>query len=199
MRRRTVVVALAAFLLAALAGPIALVFGSDRTQAAFGDSETLGVNRLSSATVDVEIGLQSVAITAEALAPGDRAVGSIEIRNEGTLPIRYAIVSSITDDPLTAWLSWDLWPASSPTRCAEMPSPSDLLVSGRVLSSATDSVLGDATVGPDPGDRILDPDTTETMCVGATFDLAAPDAVQNRRLEQQFTVVAEQYTDGLSS
>lgn len=198
MRRRFVIPLLIAFFLAALAGPIALIAGIERGQAAFGDSETLGVNRLSSATVEVEIGPASVALSGENLAPGDRVVGSIQVVNSGTLPVRYALISEASADPLSSWLTWDVWAGSSAATCGTDQVPDDGLANGLALASADASVvpvLGDVAIGLDPGDRTLDPGAAETLCVAVQLDLGTPDSIQNRRLQQEFVVVAEQHTD----
>lgn len=201
MKRRVVIPILLAFFVAALVGPVALIVGTERGQAAFGDSESIGVNRLSSATVEVEIGPSSVVISGENLAPGDRAVGSIEILNTGTLPLRYAITSDMSADPLSAWLVWDIWKGSSRGTCDNAPTSIETLADGlafRPAGGIDTPVVGDVAVGLDPGDRILEPGAAETLCVAVVLDLQAPDSVQNRRVEQQFTVVAEQHTDGLA-
>lgn len=200
MRRRVTTIAVVAFLLAALAGPIALVFRSDRGQAAFGDNELLGVNRLSSATVDVELGSRTVQVESDNLAPGDRSVGSIEVVNVGSLPVRYAVVSDASADPLGQWLTWELWEKQAGRNCDSSPAPVDPLIAGLVLGSAgltSQSILGDVAVGLDPGDRILQPGSNDILCVAVTFELTAPDSVQDRRLDQGFTIVAEQHTDEL--
>lgn len=201
MRHRITTVALVAFLLAALAGPIALILRTDRSQAAFGDSETLGVNRLSSATVEVEVGDRTARIESENLAPGDRSVGSIEVVNAGTLPIRYALVTDLSADPLGRWLTWELWEKARGQSCESDGAPADPLIAGLVLGSdgrTSEPILGDVAVGLDPGDRILQPDSAEVLCVAVTFDLAAPDTVQDRQIDQAFTIVAEQHTDELA-
>lgn len=199
MSHRFTVAAVVAFLIAAMIGPLVLITSTERSQAAFGDSVTVGVNELSSATLDVEIGSRSVEIIGANLAPGDRAVGAIEVVNDGTLPLRYALVSTASEDPLGRWLAWDLWPAGDPGQCRGSSTPRDLLASRLLLGSATPttelSVLGDVAVGLDPGDRIIEPGSSDTICLAVVFDLDAPDTLQGRRFEQSFTVVAEQNTD----
>ncbi len=182
--------------------PAALIFGLDRGQAAFGDSEEIGLNSLSSATVDIEVGERSVTMTGDNLAPGDRTIGSIEVRNEGSLPLRYALVHEPSTDPLLGWISWELWSRDPSSGCDASGIGTDALFAGPLPESSDGDgngpIIGDVTVGLDPGDRVLQPATTETICVVATFDLAAPDSLQRHRLVQEWTVVAEQHTDGLT-
>jgi hypothetical protein len=199
MSHRLAISAVVAFLIAAMIGPLVLITSTERSQAAFGDNVTVGVNELSSGTVDVVIGSRSVEIVGANLAPGDRAVGTIEIVNNGTLPLRYALVSTATGDPLGQWLAWDLWSATTPGQCRRANSPGDLLASRLVLGSSTPTdqlaVLGDVGVGLDPGDRTIEPGSSDTICLAVVFELDAPDTLQGRRFEQSFTVVAEQNTE----
>jgi hypothetical protein len=58
-------------------------------------------------------------------------------------------------------------------------------------------VLGDVTIGLDPGDRILQPGDGEALCTAVTLSLDAPDEVQARTVVQELIVVAEQHTDEL--
>ena len=124
------------------------------------------------------------------------------IVNGGTLPIRYALTSEATTDPLGDWLTWSLWEAPASGDCDGAPAGSETIAAGLTFGadgSADSAVVGDVSIGLDPGDRLLDPGASETLCVGVELDLDTPDSVQNRRLDQEFTVVAEQHTDGIES
>jgi len=197
MTPRLTIIALAVFAAAALAGPILLLTSADRGSAAFGDNETIGVNRLSSATVDIEPGQDVVPITATNLAPGDRLTGSIDFGNVGSLPVRYAIVSEGSADALTQWLRWEIWLRPEADQCTNQPKVEDLLVDGPLSGEPTAVVFGDVTIGLDPGDRILLPGEREEFCTAVTLSLDAPDDVQSHTVRQEFIVVAEQHTDDL--
>lgn len=197
MSPRVTIAALIVFAVAALAGPILLVVGADEGSAAFGDNETVGVNRLSSATVDIEPGEDMVPITVTNLAPGDRVTGSIAVKNVGALPVRYAIVSDAKPDPLSDWLRWEIWLRSDSDQCTQQPAPAELLVDGDLFTPGSSAVLGDVTIGLDPGDRILQPGDGEALCTAVTLSLDAPDNVQARTVVQELIVVAEQHTDEL--
>jgi hypothetical protein len=194
MRRWLTVVALAALAIAAVTGPALLLLRAERGQAAFGDNETLGLNRLSSATVDIEPGAQGVPITVANMAPGDRLVGSIEIKNIGTLAIRYAVVGESSPSPLADWLRWEIWPVPIGGDCLLLPRSDELLRSDLVIDGVL-PVLGDSRVGPDPGDRVLAPTSTDMLCTAVRLPLDAPDSLQAQRYDQEFTLVAEQRTD----
>ena len=197
MTPRLTVVALVLFAAAALAGPILVLASADRGSAAFGDNETIGVNRLSSATVEIEPGQDVVPITANNLAPGDRVTGSISVGNVGSLPVRYAIVSEGPSNALTPWLRWEIWLRPDTDECDTEPPAEGLLMQGPLVGGPPAAVFGDVTIGLDPGDRILSPGEQETMCTAVTLSLEAPDGAQSQKLRQEFIVVAEQHTDEL--
>ncbi len=201
MRRRLVPLSILVVALAALAGPLVVTMHSARGSAAFGDSERIGVNRLSSATVDIESGDRTVTIQALDLAPGDRATGSIEVRNVGTLPLRYAIVTEPSSDPLTQWLAWTIWSAETTASCATGRIEGEVLIRDRKLRATgagpepDRAVVGDSLVGLDVGDRIIQPGAVDLLCTSVTLSLDTPDSIQARRLVQELSVVAEQHTD----
>lgn len=197
MSPRVTIVALLVFAVAALVGPILVLTQADEGSAAFGDNETIGENRLSSATVDIEPGEDIVPITATNLAPGDRVVGSIAVGNVGSLPVRYAVVSDALSDPLANWLRWEIWLRPDSAQCDEPPSPAELLVDGVVSGGESAAVLGDVAIGLDPGDRVLQPGEGEALCTAVTLSLDAPDDVQARTITHELIVVAEQHTDDL--
>jgi hypothetical protein len=177
--------------LMALAAPVALLLAGDRGVAAFGDSAPLR-GHLSSATVDIEVGPNTVPVTVSQMAPGDRATGRIEVTNAGTLPLRYALVGEPSPGPLAPWLRWEVWDAASKGRC---DSAAGQLLADQVLDGVVPvAFFGDAAVGPDPGDRILDPGQVEVLCLAATLALGAPDGLQNQRLVPRFRLAAEQQT-----
>lgn len=195
MSRGLVLVAVGAFAVAALTGPVLVLTSAERGSAAFGDNETVGINKLSSATVDVEPGANGVPIVATNLAPGDRRTGLLAVRNVGSLPVRYALVSEGTTGPLNQWLSWQMWPRAG--SCDTEPPPEALLTDGPLPEDPRTAVFGDPTVGLDAGDRILQPGETEELCTAVTLVLGAPDDVQAQTFRQEFVVLAEQHTDDL--
>lgn len=190
-----VLVAVGAFALAAISGPVLVLTSAERGSAAFGDNETIGVNRLSSATVDVEPGSTGVPIIASNLAPGDRVTGLLAVRNVGSLPVRYALVSEGTSGLLSQWLAWQIWPRSG--SCEAPPAGDSLLVDGVLPEDERTAVFGDLAVGLDPGDRVLQPGQSEELCTAVTLVLGAPDDVQAQTFRHEFVVVAEQHTDDL--
>ena len=177
--------------LAALAGPVAIAFGVGRSEAAFGDSETFGLNRVASASVSVEVGTNTLPVDTTLLAPGDRLVGQISFDNEGTLRLRYAVVADLSPSSGVSLLDvlwWRIWPATT-ADCSVAPSGSALLFNGVMLDSA---VLGNVAIGPDPGDRLVNPAESDVLCVDIELPLGISDAYQSAEAIVNLTVQAEQ-------
>lgn len=192
MSRRWVVALTILFVLAAFAGPFVVFVGGERGQAAFGDEETFGLNELSAASVEIGIGETTVLLDASAMAPGDRLIGRLAFSNEGTLPLRYVLLADARDAaaPLLAELEWAIWAASASTTCT--PTPSDLLFGGQVQDGP---LFGDPAVGPDVGDRLLQPGQSETICMVVELPLGVPDTIQGSTAQVDLTVIGEQATE----
>ncbi len=187
--RRIVIIAVALLALAALIGPAVLILRGGRSSAAFGDNETIGANHLGAATLDIEIGATTTRLVGDLMAPGTVAVGWLDLANRGDLSLRYSIIADNGDDLLVNWLRWDVWVTTS--SCGP-PDAARLLVHGAVLTpGGSDPLLGNALPGIDAGDRVLDPDDTERVCVAATLADDAPNTVQGRSVDQELRVAAE--------
>lgn len=192
MSRRWVVLLTILFVMAAFAGPLVVLVGGQRGQAAFGDGETFGLNQLASASVDVGVGDTTLLLDATAMAPGDRLIGRLAFGNDGTLPLRYSVVADPQDRSslLLAELQWSIWSATSQATCSS--APADPLFDGVVSGGA---LFGNPAVGADPGDRLLEPGETETLCVVVELPLGVPDSIQGSTARVDLTVFGEQATE----
>ncbi|MCC6438812.1 MAG: hypothetical protein IT196_27565 [Acidimicrobiales bacterium] len=208
--RRGLVVLLAVCAVAASSGPLVLVWLGSRSGAEFAATKVVGINRLSSATVDIETGPAGVAeatgataaIIATNFAPGDRKVGAIEVRNAGSVALRWSVQAERNADPLAAALRWELWPAVDRADCAAAAGGAGAAGAGAVGgagpaialagSGGRVALLGDAEPGPDPGDQELPVGGRAAVCVAATLPIDATDVLQGRAFEQVFVIAAEQ-------
>lgn len=202
-RRRLLAALVVAAGLVALAGPVVVLTGAARGRAqSSGDPFGAGLGadgRLSAASLDVEAGQRTAPITVGALAPGDRATGSIEIVNAGDLPLHYALLMSPRGEPVESWLRWDLWLAPAAGCGGPIPGPADpgLLVAGAVLGGAHEIALfGRPETGFDIGDRVLAVGQRELLCLAVTLPLDAPDAVQGAGVAPRFVAAAEHHLTG---
>ncbi len=188
MRRQALVVIGALVVTAALIVPGVILVRAQRGQAAFGAAQRLGTYRLDAGTLDIEVGTRTTPIVVSNIAPGDRMVGSVELLNAGSLPLRYSLSFETSAQPLTGLLSWDIWTASA---CEPGPSPAEALVSDRRLTAGSVALLGDPASGEDPGDRTIDPGAVELVCFAATMAIDAPDSAQGVASRHELTVAAE--------
>ena len=194
MRVRMRVVLIVLFGLAALAGPLALLLGADRGAASFGDNEAIGVNELQSATVELGVGSSSVPFNVTRMAPGDVLSGSFDVRNDGTVPLRYAIEAErsvpVGAVDLLEVLVWEL-AVASPGGCGSAAGRS--LFSGPISSAP---LIGSAAVGTDPGDRLLEPGEGERICVTVELPLDVSDEFQAASGSVEIVLIAEHAIEG---
>ncbi len=186
--------------LVALAGPVVVLTGAARGRAqSSGDPFGAGLGadgRLAAATLDVEAGQRTAPVAVAALAPGDRATGSIEIVNAGDLPLHYALLVTPTGRPVESWLRWDLWLAPAQGCGGATPASDDagLFVADAVLDGGSDVALfGRPEPGFDSGDRILAVGQRELLCLAVALPLDAPDAVQGAAVTPRFVAAAEHH------
>ncbi len=177
--RRMSAVLLVLLALLVVAVPFAIAWWARQSSANFAENEVIGVNRLGAATLDVEVGeLRAVDLDATDMAPGDAVTGSLEMRNAGDLPLRYAITATSTGGALADWLGWDLWPAP----CEPGPGPDALLARGLRIG---------VTARPVVADRTLAVGARETLCLRATLPISAPNDLQGATTTVDLAVVAE--------
>jgi hypothetical protein len=191
-RRRLVLVVAILLGIAGSAGPIAIVLGAARGESAFGDSETFGLNQVSSASVSIDVGANTLPIDTSRLAPGDRVTGQISFENDGTLPLRYALIAEFGDSTgvsLLDVLEWRIWPVPDGAPCSSTPRSSSLLFAGIMR---VEQVLGDARVGADPGDRVLLAGATDVLCVDVRVPIEIGDGYQAADAVVHLVVQAEQ-------
>lgn len=193
-RVKTAVITL--ILVAAVVTPgILAARAAEQGSASFGDNERVGRNSLSAARLDIEIGAQSVPISSSDLAPGDLLTGSIELVNEGTVPLRYSIVAQATggiqERLLAQSLEWQFFWSPDDRTCDSGIAEESTTLSGRAVTDGA-AVAGDPATGADPGDRILQPDERDLLCIEMSFALNAPNTVQATRYSQGFTAFGEQ-------
>ncbi len=193
-RRRTVVMvvvtAVALFLAAATVGVAMTRVG--RSQAAFGDAEVFGVNRLGAATLDLQVGEGTALFEARNMAPGSRAVGRIDLVNGGTLPLRYSLTADTVGGDLAGWLRLDLWVGvECDAGATSIPAGAEVLVRAGSLTTGLAPLVGAGAVGAQPGDRVLTPGAAETLCLAVELPIGAPNEAMGLEMTQQITALAE--------
>lgn len=189
-RRRTVAIVIL-FLFAALTGPALVLFDTDRGEAAFGDNESIGLNELGAASVAIEVGPNTVTFNVVKMAPGDRFVGQIDVKNDGTLPLLYSLAAEpqVGEQRLLDVLEWRIWPSNSAGSCG---APARLLFVG-VLSG--ERVVGSSAIGADAGDRLIAVGSRDVLCFDVVLPIDVSNRFQNAAANIELILVAEQATE----
>lgn len=185
---------IAGAVLAAVLAPAAMVaLRAERGSASFGDSERISANHVSSAVVSVAVGERTVPLVGPNLAPGDLVIGRIEIVNDGTVALHYALVASPATNDLAPWLDWRFgWSVDGRSCPPSGPSgPGTIRRTGAELADGA-VVFGDPSTGAQPGDRRLATGSRDLLCVAASLSVDAPNDVQTTRFDQGFRVLGEQ-------
>lgn len=169
------------------------IFGASMTVeslAVFADAESNAANVMSTGSVSISDAPDSAFLVVANMAPGDTSVTSLVVTNNGTLPLRYALTSSSTNDDakgLAAQLLLNV--RTLGTSCAAQDGA--LLYSGALSAAA----FGSVTQGAQAGDRDLASGANETLCFRVEFPLASGDTFQSATTTTTFTLSAEQTTN----
>ena len=180
-------IAIALFLLIIALTPLWLWWSASQTTAAFADSEVLETNHLGAATLDLEVGDDTVTFAVENMAPGDVVSGQLELMNAGTLPLTFVVSGTSDGDELAAWLRFDVWRSSTTCR---PDSPEVLIASDITLTPRASTLIGDSAIATSSPASRLAVGESVIVCLGAQLLLEAPNAVQGRRSEVELVVDA---------
>jgi hypothetical protein len=129
--------------------------------------------------------------SAAAMMPGDSITTSVVVSNTGSGQLRYSL-SAAADDldgkGLGAILLLSVESHGSAGQAASCEvAQGSAIFSGRLA----DGGFGDAAIGPNDGDRLLDPGTRELLCVRTTMPLSAGNAYQGASAVMTFTLSSE--------
>jgi hypothetical protein len=174
-RRRALVVVLLASSLATLgAGAMSLAIFTDSTDAT--GAWTTGTIDLATDT--------STTFNATGIMPGDDGEQTVNVQNNGTGDLRYALTSSATN-PDDAGLRDELQLTVSEGACG---------AGGTVLYSGdlNGAFFGDVAQGAQGDDRELAAASDEDLCFAWSFPLSADNSFQGSSTEATFTFAAEQ-------
>ncbi len=141
--------------------------------ALFTDTATVGANAFTTGTIDINANPATAVLTMPAMVPGDQVTAPLNVSNDGSLELRYAVESTTTEDVLASELV--LTVKSGVTTCddANWAADGTTLYSGRLGSTTTDAIMGSATPGFDAGDRVLASTAAEVLCFNVTLPISA--------------------------
>lgn len=137
--------------------------------ALFTDSATVGANSFATGTIDIQAAPATAVLTAAAMVPGDQVTSPLTVTNSGSLEFRYALTSSTDEDVLASELVLSVKVGVSTCDDTNWATDGTTLYSGRLGSTGTDAVFGDAVAGADIGDRVLAAAGSEVLCFNVTL------------------------------
>lgn len=168
------------FLLAA--SSLATFGGGLMSLALFTDSDA-STGGFTTGTIDIA-STPSALFSVSAMMPGDSQTATLNVANNGTAQLRYALTSASTNadgKDLRSQLQLSV-------RAGACPSAGATLYGG-VLNSAA---WGDPLPGADTGDRVLAAAASEDLCFTVSLPLATGNAFQGATTTTTFTFSAEQ-------
>lgn len=137
--------------------------------ALFTDTATVAGNTFATGTVDIAATPAAQVLTMTAMSPGDQVAAPLTVTNSGTLALRYAIVSTTTEDVLAGELVLTVRAGVTDCSIAGWAAGGTTIYSGPLGSAATSAVVGSSAAGADTGDRTLAPGAGEVLCLNVTL------------------------------
>ena len=162
------------------------------TGAIFTDTQSIGANSFSTGTLDISTSPTSAVLVFPDMSPGDRKVRSLQMSNDGSLELRYALKSVTTEDFMASQLELKVKSGVSTCNAGQFDADGTVLYSGILGSLAGQNVVGDMAQGPDAGDRVLAASASEELCIKVELPVSTGNAYQGQTTEATFTVYAEQ-------
>lgn len=140
-------------------------------------------------------------LTSSAMMPGDAVLSPVEIKNNGTAQLRYAVSQASTNADTKDLRSTLLLVV----RTADTGGGTDFATDGNYCDDATgtslhasaaigasSNLVGDPTAGSQSGDRTLASSASEVLCFYVDLPLSAGNALQGATTTTTFTFAAEQ-------
>lgn len=186
-RERLRAVAFICVLAAVVAGSAAL------TAALYTDQQDINGNLFSTGTVHLTTNPTSAALTIPGMMPGDKVTTPITVSNAGSQDLRYAVLSTTTEDTLAGGMQLAI--KSGVTSCDNAGFTTDgTSLYGPALLGSTGGtkVIGDAATGVNPGDRNLAAGANEVLCFQASLPLSADNSLEAKTTTATFRFDAEQ-------
>ncbi len=164
--------------------------------ALFSDQKVIDDNLFTSGTVVLNTDPTDVVVTFSNMAPGDAFTAPITVTNNGTLQLRYAVTSVATDiDDKHLNGQLDMTIKTGVTDCSNSGFGTD----GSAIYGAADlgsvagiNVVGDPTQGAQAGDRALNANASEVLCLNVKLPLSTGNVFQGAATTATFTFNAEQ-------
>ncbi len=167
------------------------------TQALFTDTVSVGANTFTTGTVDIATTPATALVTFSDMAPGDKITAAIEVSNDGTLELRYAVESTTDEDVLAAQLDMTVrGPAAASTGCDDSGfgtfGTGVMYGAGDLGSTAGINLIGDPAQGAQANDRTLASLASEFLCFQVELPLATGNSFQGLTSTAIVAFISEQ-------
>lgn len=164
------------------------------TLAVFTDSDSVAANTFTSGNVELTTSPTTALVTYSNMAPGDEVVNPITVTNAGSLDLRYALLSTTTENTLAGALQLTVKTGVATCTTGGFAGSGTVVYNAGVLGTTTGTkVLGDAAQGAQAGDRALAAGANETLCVRVNLPLSTTgSAYEGVTTTATFTFDAEQ-------
>ena len=162
------------------------------TGAIFTDTESVSANSFSTGPLDISTSPASAVVAFPSMVPGDEVVESLDVSNDGSLELRYAVRSVTSEDVLASQIELSIKSGVTTCDVSGFGVDGDVLYTGILGSIAGQNVIGDPAQGQDAGDRVLSAASSEELCVKVELPRSTGNAHQGQTTDATFTVYAEQ-------
>ena len=174
-----------------------LAVGGLAVSAVFTDSiNNSNGNTFTTGKVDLSTSPSSVVLSMPSMMPGDKVTAPVTVTNSGTVPLRYALKSTTTDNVLAAYLDFTI--KSGVASCDNdgfASSGTVLYGPGDLGSTGGINVIGNPASGGQSGDRELAAGTNELLCMQVSLPFATSTSYQGLSTTATFDFAAEQTTN----
>ena len=190
-RRRLPAYVVAPAVALALTGATA---GSLMAAASFTGTADSDGNTFSSGTVKITSKAASnTSLSLTGMVAGDLLTAPLTVSNEGSLPMRYSLASTTSEDLLAGQLQMTV--KTGVAACTDTgftAGGTTLYGPGKVGSTQGVPVVGEAAGGPAPAARTVAAGAQEVLCVQVQLPMNADNSVAGRTTTATFTFTAEQ-------
>ena len=121
-------------------------------------------------------------VTFANIAPGDHVVRELEVRNSGSTTVRFSLVLAASGETFLDLLGVDAVSSS----CADASWPVSEPVPGTVRG------LGDPAPGQHEGDRVIEPESTQFVCLRYVVSIDMSDEFQGASASHEVVAYSEQ-------
>jgi len=139
-------------------------------------------------------------LTTSSMMPGDTAVSSVTVQNDGSAQLRYAVSQTSTNtDTKNLRGVLNVVVKTEDTGAGAFGSDGNYCDDGNGTTlhasaalGASGNLVGDPTQGAQAGDRVLDGSASEVLCFYVSLPLSTSNAYQSATTTTTFTFDAEQ-------